>query len=309
MKSAIIINPAAGRGKSRKHWLKIKRIIQTNNLIFQEYFTEGPGHAVEIAGQLEKKGFNKIIVVGGDGTLHEVINGLNSKKIILGMIPTGTGNDFSRTVGISRIPEKAAEQILLNGQAVDIDLGMINKKLFVNVAGIGFDAQVAEEINTSFKWLSGVPAYLLAVLKLLRKYRNIPLEINLDNKDVFTVKAFLLAVGNAQYYGGGIRIIPTAVIDDGFLNVCIAGDASKFEILTAIPKAFSGKHLEHDKVTAYKAKKITISSSIPAPIHADGEVVGYLPAVIELFPEKQKFLIPNKEGNKSSQKEINKEIV
>lgn len=294
MKSAIIINPAAGRGKSRKHWLKIKKIIQENSLSFQEFFTKRPGHAVEIAGQLEKKGFKQIIVVGGDGTLHEVINGLNSKKITLGMIPTGTGNDFSRTLGISRNPEIAAKEILINGHPVDIDVGMVNKKLFVNVAGIGFDAQVAEEVNTNFKWLSGVPAYLSAVFKLLLKYRNIPLKINLDDKTFIEVKAFLLAVGNAQYYGGGIQIIPTAVIDDGYLNVCIIGNVNKLDVLTTIPKAFKGKHLEHEKVTTYKAKKIIITSTISAPIHADGEMIGRLPAVIELFPEKQNFLIPYK---------------
>ncbi|MDI3541046.1 MAG: hypothetical protein PWP66_584 [Thermosediminibacterales bacterium] len=210
----------------------------------ESYFTKAPGHASSLAKALEIKGFQKIIVMGGDGTLHEVVNGLDTENIVLSIIPAGTGNDFCRLLGIPLNPQIAAKT-LFEGEVTCLDIGRVNDRFFVNVAGVGFDAQVAEEVNNNVKWLTGTAAYLFALFKLLISYRNIPLKIILDKNVVLDIKSFLLAVGNAQYYGGRMRIVPSAVIDDGFFHVCVAGDVNRLEVLTTLPKIFSGKHLEY----------------------------------------------------------------
>lgn len=293
MKTAIIINPQAGRGKCKKIWPAIKKIIMSQGIDCESYFTKSPGHASSLAKTLEIKGFQKIIVMGGDGTLHEVVNGLDTENVVLGIIPAGTGNDFCRSLGIPLNPQTAAKA-LFEAKEVRLDIGRVNDRFFVNVAGVGFDAQVAEEVNNNVKWLTGTAAYLFALFKLLISYRNIPLKIILDKNVVLDIKSFLLAVGNAQYYGGGMRIVPSAVIDDGFFHVCVAGNVNRLEVLTTLPKIFSGKHTEHSQVKEYKVKEIEIFSDYKAAVHADGEIVGYLPAKFTMLPGKLRFLLPGK---------------
>lgn len=292
MKTAFIINPAAGRGKTQRTWLSIKRLLPPG-MMYEEYYTHGPGHASQLAKKLEQNGIECIVVVAGDGTLHEVVNGLVTGKTILGLIPTGTGNDFCRSLGIPIKPETAV-RILWDGRIKRLDLGCVNDKFFINVAGVGFDAHVAREVNVNFKWLSGTAAYLAAVFKLLFTYQNLPLKVLLDDNINLNIRSFLLAVGNARYYGGGMCIVPSAVLDDGYFHICVAGDVDRLSILSNLPKIFKGKHIEHPLVTEYKAKKVNLSSDIPVVIHADGEIVGYLPATLTLLPGRLKFLVPGK---------------
>jgi len=292
MKTAFIINPAAGRGKTKKLWPVLRNLLIPET-VFEEHYTTGHGHASNLAGVLENKGINRIVIVGGDGTLHEVINGLKRKEAVIGVIPTGTGNDFCRSIGIPADP-RSAIRTLSEGRIRKLDLGCVNNRFFINVAGVGFDAHVAQEINKGIKWLTGSPAYLVAVLKLIMTYRNIPLQIILDNNTKIHLNSFLLAVGNAQYYGGGMRIVPSAVPDDGYFHICAAGDVRKRDVLITLPKIFSGKHMDHPLVRGYTAKEIEISSDCRAVVHADGEIIGHLPAKFSILPRELKLLVPDK---------------
>ena len=267
-------------------------------IVFEEHYTTGHGHASGLAGILEGNGAEKIVIVGGDGTLHEVINGLKKKEAIIGVIPTGTGNDFCRSIGIPADP-RSAISTLSEGRIRKLDLGCVNDSFFINVAGVGFDAQVAQEINTGIRWLTGSPAYLAAVLKLIVTYRNIPLRVILDNHTEIHLKSFPLAVGNAQFYGGGMRIVPYAVPDDGFFHICAAGDVRKRDVLITLPKVFSGKHIGHPLVREYTAKKIEITSECRTALHADGEIIGHLPAKFSILPGKLNLLVPDKQKKRA----------
>ncbi|RQD76483.1 MAG: diacylglycerol kinase family lipid kinase [Candidatus Syntrophonatronum acetioxidans] len=300
MKTAFIINPVAGRGRTKDIWPQAKKIMEEKNLDFLEIYTEKRGHASQIAQQLKGRGMPRIIVVGGDGTLHEVINGLAwgeerpeevIREFTLGMIPTGTGSDFYRSLKVPLDPLKAARG-LFHSKALSLDLGKINEVFFFNVAGVGFDARVAQEINLNFKWTSGATAYVLALFKVLLTYRNLNLEIVLDEGETITTKSLLLAVGNARYYGGGMCIVPSALLDDGYFHLCIIGDIGKGELLWNLPKIFSGRHVEHKKVREVKAQRIEIRARERAVIHADGELSGYLPVRISILPGSLKFLVP-----------------
>ena len=290
-KTAIIINPQAGRGKCKKKWPEIKSIIESQDIDFESYFTKAPGHASILAKDLETQGFTRIVVMGGDGTFHEVVNGLDAARVALGIIPAGTGNDFCRSVGIPLNPQITA-QTLFKGRVIHVDLGCVNDRLFVNVAGVGFDARVAEEVNKNVKLLTGTSAYLFALFKLVVSYRNIALKVVLDNNIDLKINSFLLAIGNGRYYGGGMCIVPSALVNDGFFHICVAGDFKKIEVLTTLPKIFSGKHLEHPKVREYKAQAIEVFSDSREVVHADGEIVSCLPAKFSILPGKLKLLLP-----------------
>jgi len=283
MKTAFIVNNTAGRNQTCRLWPRLEKCLREQQ-DFSVFFTPRKGTGGETACRAQKQGFNRLVVVGGDGTLHEVVNGVHLNGVELGIIPTGTGNDFCRSLGIPPDPFAAADYIF-SGDLRKVDIGTINGHLFVNVAGVGFDAEVAHRVNSSrlLHRFSGTGAYLLGVLAELLQYRNTPMEISVDGT-ALNGEIFLAAVGNARYYGGGMKIVPQAEMDDGLFHLCIARNVNLWDALTTLPKMFSGRHLEHPKVTCIPGREITISSPRDLPVHADGEIVSKSPARFRILP-------------------------
>lgn len=290
MRTAVLVNPVAGRGQGRRVWRKVERAIRPVLGAPEVCFTDAPGSAARLANELQQQGYGRLVIVGGDGTLHEVVNGLDPSRVVIGMIPGGTGNDFSRCLGIPREP-LAAVEVLARGEERRVDLGLVNGQVFTNVAGIGFDARVADEVNRHFRRLSGTAAYLAAVFKVLWSYRNVPVSVSLDGQ-AWQGKVFLLAVGNAQYYGGGMRIVPSAILDDGYFHVCLAGDVGRRDVLLTLPRVFSGRHVEHPLVEERKALRVVVDASVPLAVHADGEIVSSTPAEFTVLPAALRVLAP-----------------
>ncbi|MEW6623466.1 MAG: diacylglycerol kinase family protein [Bacillota bacterium] len=292
MKTAVIVNPVAGGGKTLSKWVYIKQQLINNNLDFAEAFTEGIGSGVELAKNLQKDGYDCLLVAGGDGTLHEVVNGLDlNLPMQIGVLPTGTGNDFARALHISR-DVNAMTQVILRGNTKAIDLGQVNDRKFINIAGVGFDAQVAKEVNQrKHKYLKGSAAYLVALAKVLVSYKCLPVHININGYQQ-TEKILFLAVANAPYVGGGMKVVPQAVIDDGRFHICLAKDVGKFEILKTLPKIYHGKHTSHPQVLTMAAHEVRLESDYPFVLHADGEVIGGLPAVFKVLPKALTVLLP-----------------
>lgn len=289
MRTSFIVNPAAGRGKTARIWPLLADILTKRDFPHEVYFTSGPGEATSLARDLSTVS-DLLVVAGGDGTIHEAVQGLALQAKPLVILPTGTGNDLARTMGIPRNPQQALESIFA-GHIKKIDLGLVNGRYFINVAGVGFDAEVALAVNTKYSHIPGTGAYLLALLQQLANYRNVPVRLEVDGL-VYEQKALLVAVGNGCYLGGGMKIVPQAKIDDGYFHVCLVGDVTKMETLQTLPKIFNGRHIDHPKVQVLKGQAIKIDSRDRMVLHADGEIIGHAPAEFTLLPQVLPLLVP-----------------
>jgi YegS/Rv2252/BmrU family lipid kinase len=257
-------------------------------------YTTGPGHAVELARGAAASGRAPIVGVGGDGTLHEIVNGLlavSNPSAALGVIPAGTADDFAHTHGLPRIPEAAAEGVV-TGAERRIDVGMCGDRYFLNAGGVGFDAQVAATVNTYRPaWMRGALPYVLGTLFELGRYRNRDLEIHLDDR-VLRQRCLLVAVANGCRYGGGMLIAPPADPSDGLLDVCVGGDFGRWEAVAMLRSVFSGAHLRHPKVALYRSREVRIVSTTDARVQADGEDLGRAPASFKVCPGALRLLAP-----------------
>ncbi len=235
-----------------------------------------------------------LVAVGGDGTVNEVVRGIiesgGKGTVKLGIIPAGTGNDLVRTLNIPIITKEAV-QVLINGHVKCLDLGKINGDYFVNIVGIGFDGAVANEVNRDVRWLKGKYAYMYAILKMLITYKSPMMKITIDDQ-ILEGRYFLVAVGNAKYYGGGIKILPDADPVDGLFDICVVEDIPKREVLKVLPKMSQGRHVDYPPVKIYRGKKIKVDSTERVLIQADGELKGTLPMEFEVEANIFPVLVP-----------------
>ena len=290
----LIVNPTAGAGRTAKRWPQIMGLLKNIGLRFEHDLTEAPGHAIELARAAAKKGYELVVSVGGDGTINEIVNGLYNagsiKDVMLGIISTGTGSDFIRTIGIPH-PHKDACQRLINPRKLLVDLGVVEyannghlvKRLFVNFAGMGFDAEVVKATTQKFKVFGSVPSYLLGLLTTLLFYENKEVSLIVDGQ-AEERKLCLILMGNGKYGGGGMLSTPHADPQDGMLDVLMIDDLSKPDLLWSLPQIYRGTHLTHPKVTVKRAREIDIQPRQQMSIQADGEPLGEAPARFHVLP-------------------------
>jgi diacylglycerol kinase (ATP) len=289
-KIVAIVNPIAGKGKCARLWPQVESYLKELGLQFEAYFTEKKGDATRLAASASDQGVDCLLSVGGDGTLNEVVNGVSQRPVTIGVIPTGSGNDFVRTLGLKPHDWRGACRIVAAGHARPMDLGQINGCHFANVAGVGFDAAVANCANVWAKQrFPGSIAYIAALLKVLSQFKPTDLTIELDAQ-TFTGVGWLVAVANAQYFGGGMWVAPKAKIDDGLFDVCILGELSCSRFLAAFPSVFSGKHLAHPAVHYYRSRTVKVSSADSLLVQADGELIGQTPQIFRLQPGRLSIL-------------------
>jgi diacylglycerol kinase (ATP) len=277
-----IVNPAAGRSKAMATWKRVEPFARSLGPL-EVRFTEYPRHGTELARQAVADGFDRVAVVGGDGSINEVGNGLVNSSAALAVIPGGTGNDFARTVGIPHDAE-AAVRLAFSGRTRPVDVGhFVGHHYFFNIAGSGFDAAVANTVHRAwYKKLGGTLPYIIAVLQTLVTYRPQPMTVEIDGQS-YARKALLVSIGNTQYTGGGMMMLPDAVCDDGLLDVVIGGNVTKLETLGLLPKIFTGRHKGHPKIEFFRGKHITISSEAELLVNVDGDISGALPATFEVL--------------------------
>ncbi|KJS86963.1 MAG: hypothetical protein JM58_05435 [Peptococcaceae bacterium BICA1-8] len=289
MKLYCIINPYAGKGTTGKLWPEVKKNIEklSSEIIYD--FTEYPGHASILAREAVKSDVDAVITVGGDGTINEVINGLVDSNLPFGIIPTGTGNDLSRTLGIPQDPFEAVI-ILAQGKLKEINLGEVNGTYFINVASVGFDAAVAGLVNKK-RFLKGKAAYYGAIIFNIIRNRHYNLSISLDG-NIIEKKCTLVAVANGKNYGAGQKIAPQANYNDDLFDVVIVANAPRIDILKTLPGIKEGRHLSSPYVSIYKAKIVTISSNGYAPVQADGELIKELPQTFKISEKRLKVFTP-----------------
>jgi YegS/Rv2252/BmrU family lipid kinase len=285
VRALVIVNPVAGNGRAARVWKQVRPDV--DGLRQCECVTsERVGHARELARSAAQAGYERVVVVGGDGTVCEVASGLANTLTAVAVIPAGTGNDCCRNLGIPT-DMVAAANLALNGPIRGVDLGEIQTAQgsthFVNVAGFGFDAEVAWRVNSMPKVVGGTVPYVWGVLQTLWHYSSPRMRISLDEREL-DQPVFLVAVGIGACYGGGMRIVPDAIIDDGLFDVCVVGEVSRLEVLRLVPKIYSGGHRGHPAVQFFRCREVRAESVAPVRCQADGELAGELPANFKIHP-------------------------
>lgn len=297
-----IINPHSKSGYGMSIWKRAEAILKEREVSYEARFTEYTGHAKKLTEQIARLSRPcTLSVLGGDGTLNEVINGLaetDFSHITLGYIPTGSGNDFARALNLSGDVGKCMDAILAPSQCTAVDIGLArtqeNSRYFLVSSGIGYDADICRNVMVSplkkamNKIHLGKLTYVLIALKLLILYKACPVSVRIDKKETASLSKFFFITGmNMPYEGGGVKFCPKADFQDSLLDICIIGNLSKLKILALFPTAFVGKHGRFQGVTLTRCKRIDISSKSPLPIHCDGESLGVADHLTLQSAEKQ----------------------
>jgi len=318
LKWLVIVNPNAGRRKGEKDWPEISKLLSESGFTYQEIFTEHRDHAVHLAEENINNGYRKILVVGGDGTLNEVVNGIFRQKvcattdITLGMIMVGTGNDWGRMYNIKGKYHKAVkilkkERLFIQDAAlVTYHIGSEKKtRYFVNMAGMGYDALVARMTNKLKEKGGGGPlAYLYNLFKGLFSYRHTVMEVLIDGKETFRGNVFSMSIGICRYNGGGMMQLPNAIPDDGILDMTIMKDVKKMDVVRNIKKLYDGSFLGLHFIETHSGRNIRITSDPPhtAFLETDGESLGNSPFEFEIIPRAIKIITGKKWAAKNEER-------
>jgi YegS/Rv2252/BmrU family lipid kinase len=285
----VVLNPVAGSGKSLAVLPRVKEAIAALDVPYHIYLTKSQGDGRAAACRLAKAGASVVIAVGGDGTVHEVANGLfdSGTQVPLGIVPAGSGADFARTLGLTkRIEETVPKACSGVNRAIDLGISTFSdgrSLVFINVAGLGYDALVARRVGKT-KFLPGANLpYLAAALPTMATFKNFDATLDIDGERLAT-KSVFIQIANAMYMGGGYKIAPGADISDGLLDVAIVGDMSKPDLLRTIPKVYGGNHVNHPKFTLVRAREIRVETEQPVFVQLDGEVVGQTPVTFTIRP-------------------------
>ena len=286
----VIVNPAAGRGRTRRLLPDIEERAAAVGAKIEVSLSadDPPRMAREAAAQ-----GHDLVACGGDGVAAAVAGVAADTGRRLAIVPTGAGNDFARNLGYDAKHPLAAFDALAHGRDRVVDLGRVNDRWYTCVTASGFDAEANRWANTVHR-LSGTALYVAAVLRTLAVYKPHPFRLTVDG-ETHECRAWLVAVGNGPAYGGGMNIAPSASLDDGLLDVTVVGAMTRVQMLLSFPKVFKGTHVTHPLVTTFRGTRVDLVSldpSIPMDVYADGELVGPLPATMEAVPDALTVRVP-----------------
>jgi YegS/Rv2252/BmrU family lipid kinase len=301
-----IINPCSGSGKVKVDWPRIEALLQKTGIEYHPRFTEYRNHATELTMDAIGKGWRRILVIGGDGTANEVVNGIFNQTgipttdITLAMIPVGTGNDWRRTVGIPKSYPEAVTTVK-TGETYLQDVGFVKYqdgngqekgRYFINIAGMGYDAMVATRTNL-LKELGrkvSVYAYLINVFSCLLKYKHTKVKVTADHEEI-TTDLLSMNVGICKYSGGGMMQAPKAIPDDGLLDLTLIKKMTKFQIIKNVGKLYDGSFIHLPWVHITRSQKVVVESEPEITLEADGEILGSSPFEIDIIPRSVKIVI------------------
>ena len=296
----VIVSSRSGGGKARHDWPEIANLLKAKSIEFIASITDHAYHAIELAREAVLSGFRKLLVVGGDGAVHEVLNGLYSQtevspsEVTVGLIPVGSGNDWSR---LHRIPAdygRAVDLIAEAGVRTRLqDVARVHTlmdgkpycRYMMNIGGLGFDSDVCRRFDIAKEHgHAGDRQYLKSLLSGFLAYRPLRFRVVVDGEEFYHGTAFSVALGIGQYCGGGMRQTPDAVPDDGLINVTVVGKLSKWKFLSKVPSLFKGDIYRHKEVRHTTGRRVEISAAPYSYMEVDGEPVGITPVRIEVIP-------------------------
>lgn len=299
-----IVNPEAGSGKGLKDWPTIKSLLESEAIAFDFKVTERKYHAVELTVWAIKNGYRKILVIGGDGTLNEVVNGVFIQSIVpttqitIGVVGVGTGNDWQRTYSIpadykSKVLAIKDEKTILQdvGKVEFFEARVRQSRYFANAAGVGFDARVAMVTNRlKESGRKGKILYIVSLLKTLFSYRSTMAKITIDEQNLGG-KIFSMTLGIGKYNGGGMMQVPNAQPNDGLFDITIINKIRRINVLRNIFRLYNGTILNHPRVFGYQGKIITIASKPPVYLEVDGESLGTSPFKFSIVPQSIRVVV------------------
>lgn len=298
-----IVNCTAGGGKTGRDWPLIQSLLRKHGIGFEPFLTSRRLHASVIARNKIQEGYSKIIVVGGDGTMNEVINGvfaqnrIHTTEVMLGMISVGTGNDWARMFKIPADYEQAVLTIKKQKTFIQ-DAGMVKylkngkewKRYFVNIAGTGFGARVVERTNRMRdRGRHGHMLYFYNIFTSLLRYRSMLARISIDGITIDR-KIFLLNVGIGKYNGGGMIQVPHAIADDGLYSITLIRKMGKLNVMANLKRLYNGSITEHSKVETYTARSVLIDGPSLLKIETDGESLGHGPMQFQIIPRSVRVI-------------------
>jgi YegS/Rv2252/BmrU family lipid kinase len=286
----VIFNPAAGRG----HAAVRREAVQTLLGHAWEWRpTERAGHAEELARLAAQEGARVVAAFGGDGTVGDVARGIYAagSGTVLGILPSGTGNDCARNLGLPVDPESACAT-LLRGKVRQIDLGMLNGRPFINNAGTGFESAVMAVMNTGIRFVRGKPAFILGILRLFPSFQAFSLTLVRDGGTPETFAAMLVSILNGPVYGAGMKACPGALVDDGELDVLVIRAMPKPKLLALFPKVIAGEHVGHPAVMLFRVKAMSLVCDPLHPINLDGDILPAAPIEVRVLPRALSVIVP-----------------
>jgi len=290
----IIANPRAGRGKVGAKLPEIERILRDAGLEYRVVQTTHPGHASEAARDALQRGERYLVAAGGDGTVHEVVNGMLDDgqpvvpDAVLGVMPAGSGCDFVKSFGLPGDAVQAAQH-LVGDQVRLIDVGRVTyssgraevTRYFTNIAEAGLGAAVVDRASGLPGFL-GPAKYFCGFWLTWPRFRPATVRVEADGH-AYQWRAYNVVVANGRFYGGGMHISPKSEPDDGALDILVMA-GPKSEAFTAVPKVYRGTHLPHRNIVELRASRVQVEADPPLPIEADGEHLGVTPATFEIIP-------------------------
>jgi len=299
-RTQIIVNPESNKGRTGKKWKNIKESLHTFFKEFKYEFTEKPLHATEISRAAIKEGTELIVGVGGDGTMHEIANGFfENQKIInpetvLGVLPSGTGSDLSKSLNIPPGIKNALE-IIKNAPNSLIDAGRVRfkshpgekkERFFLNIADFGIGGEVVRRVNLN-RMKRKTSSYLQCLISTFITYKNKKLKLKIDGKELPSDEYMVGAIANGKIFGKGMKIAPYACLDDGFFDIVLIKGMTMFEFCLNAWRLYSGSHLKHPKISLIRGKKVEVEpqEGEDALIEVDGEQLCSAPATFEIVPK------------------------
>jgi diacylglycerol kinase (ATP) len=305
-KSMVIVNPVSANGRTGRNWPRIAEELKNAGVEFDVQITSRSREAVQLTRKALQEGYLTVIAVGGDGTLNEVLNGffesdnahpINSEAR-LGLIPSGTGRDFIKTINYSKDLRHACRTLARN-QTRTIDIGQVwyrdaegrqTFSYYINIAGMGMDGETVDRVNRTTKIFGGKISFLWGTIATLVQYRNRELTLEIDGAVRYHGEATVVAVANGQYFGGGMRIAPEASLDSGHFDIVVVDGMTKPEILANLYRIYQGTHLSYPKVHLMRGKHVRATSLQRVLLNVDGEQPGVLDAEFQLLPQKLQLI-------------------
>jgi len=306
----LIVNPRAGNGRALRQHQRLTTLLGAHGLACHTVISEAAGDPVRLTRQGLEQGYRKIAAVGGDGTLHQIVNGIFSMakvptgEVTLGLIPVGTGNDWARDVGIPGDWEKAVA-LLATGKTAWHDIGQIDgpgiagdalppgRAWFLNVAGIGFDAFVVQQLQ---RRRSSRLIYLWGAISNLARFSPVPLTLSIDGLAQGSSDSFALFVALRRYCGQGMTVAPQAQADDGLFDITWVTDLGRGEVLWNLRRLYDASLLAHPKVRHFRTARLSIAAPPGTPAEADGELIGQAtesPAIsFQILPRALRVIVP-----------------
>ncbi len=268
----VVLNPAADRGGAGQRQREIRELLSSLGMNPTVTRTLKPGHGAELAAQASQEGAPLVIAAGGDGTIHEVAQGIVGTETALGILPLGSGNDYIRVLGIPK-DLVGAGKVLARGRTRQVDIGLAGDRYYLNSLGMGIDGQIARDYK-EIRWLKGEPGYYMAALWEIARFRPFHVHARADG---WSHRGPMLAVSvmNGPYAGGGFFLAPGAVVDDGRLDVSFTGNYPRVMRPFILPKTRDGSYLKLSRMRSERARRITIEANRAVPVHLDGELLPY----------------------------------